>query len=184
MGLVLPGLGVVVAGARGQAGGVVEGVGGRGPLVPAGGGEGGTAGVGALELGAGGEGLHGAGHGALEGGPAERGRGGVLALGAADLAARVAAVAAQGEVAAGEVVHAQVEELDGGAAAAGDDGVDAQVHVAIRGEVVVAYGQAVHAGEELGKVPGGGGTGVGLGEFMVVGGQRWYRVERGFFFRL
>ena len=57
----------------------------------------------------------------------------VLADGVADLAARVSAVAAQGELAGAQVVHAQVEEgvvllL---ARVLLDLGVDAQVHVAV-----------------------------------------------------
>lgn len=103
------------------------------------------------------DGLDGGAHGAAEGRAGRRGRLGVGSLGVADLAARVAAVAAEGELAAGEVVHAQVEELDGDGATAGDDDVDAEVHVAVGREVVVAHRQAVERREEAGKVTGGRG---------------------------
>lgn len=98
----------------------------------------GAARVGAREGFPGREGLEGAGEGSLKRGALLGGGLDVLALGVADLAARFAAVPSQGELALAEVVHAQVEELHGERTAARGDGVDSQVHVAVRGELVVA----------------------------------------------
>ena len=71
-------------------------------------------------------------------------RGGFFAGCVAHLAAGVAAVAAEGALAGEEVVHAEVEEDDVllVAVAAGDDCVDAEVHVAVYGGVVVADEEA------------------------------------------
>jgi hypothetical protein len=69
---------------------------------------------------------------------------GFFADGVADFAAGVATVSAEGTFAGKKVVHAEVEEDDVllVAVAAGDDGVDAEVHVAVDGGVVVADEEA------------------------------------------
>lgn len=97
---------------------------------------------------------------------------GVLALRVADLTPRVAAVPAKRELSLGQVVHAQMEKLIDGSSAASDDSVDAQVHVAVRRVLIVADGQTVERGKELGEILRGGCPDVGFHEFTAVGRER------------
>lgn len=109
------------------------------------------------------------GAGALEDGALLRRRLLVLADGVADFAAGVAAVAAEGELAGAEVVHAEVEEgvVLFLAVVLLDLGVDAEVHVSVDGGVVMADGNSLRGWEQVCKVAGGGWDGI-CGEWLVV----------------
>jgi hypothetical protein len=89
----------------------------------------------------------------------------------ADLATRLSAVSAEGELAGTEVLHAEVEE---GVALFPVSSllylrVYPQVHVPVNGRVVVPYGYALRCREELPEIAGRRGDGITRERLMVVG---------------
>lgn len=107
-----------------------------------------------------GDGAEGGAHGAAEGGADDvcdgaGGGFGVVALGIADFAARVSAVSSEGELSLGQIVHAKVEELKSQGAttmADWDKSVDAEVHVSVRGKIIMSDGETVKRRKETSKV--------------------------------
>lgn len=91
------------------------------------------------------------GHGSLEAWPGSRRRLGISTLRVAYLTTRVTTISPQSKVPPSQVVHAQVEQLysDGTVPiASGHDRVHAQIHVAVRREVVMVDRQAVERREK------------------------------------